>query len=170
MAPRSAGADLDRAAAALGEDLLEHLELRAVLQLALHDDQRRDRQRARVVLEHELLGDDRQRLLALVVEVERLAVAEDAVADLEDLRVGLGPLDGDGDRVVRPGALVGDPLALEQRPDGLQPVALERRPLVVLLAGAKYMRCSRSRSICLKRPDRNATTPSIPCRYSSLET
>ena len=76
----------------------------------------------------------RRRLLGLVVEVERLAVAQHAVADLEDLGVGLGALDVDGHRVVGAGALVGHPLALQQRAHGLQPVALERRSLVVLLA------------------------------------
>jgi hypothetical protein len=106
-----------------------------VRQVPLDDEQRRDRQRARVVLQDELLGDDRQRLLAVVVEVERLAVAEHAVADLEDLRVRLGPLARHGHRVVGAGALVGDPLAFEQRADGLQAVAVERRRLVVLLAG-----------------------------------
>ena len=79
----------------------------------------------------------RRLLLALVVEVERLAVREHAVADLEDLRVGLQPVDGDGDRVERARAVARDALALEQRPDRLQPVALERRLLVVLLAGGE---------------------------------
>ena len=162
--------DLHRAAAALGEDLLEDLDLRALLQRALDDEQRRDRERARVVLEDELLGDDAGRLLALVLQVEGLAVAEHAVADLEDLGVGLGPLDLDGHRVVRAGALVGHALALQQRAHGLQAVAVERRRLVVLLAGGEVHARSRSRSICLKRPDRNAITPSIPRRYSSLET
>ena len=128
------GADLDAAAAALGQDLLEDRQLGAVGQRGLDHDQRRDRERARVVLEEELLGDDRGRLLALVLEVERLAVAQDAVADLEDLGVGLGALEVDRDRVVRASPLVGDPLALEQGADGLQAVALERRRLVVLLA------------------------------------
>ena len=105
-----------------------------VARAALHDDQRRDRERARVVLEDELLGHDRGRLLGLVVEVERLAVGEHAVADLEDLGVGLGALDVDGDGVVGAGALVGHALALEQRAHRLQAVALERRGLVVLLA------------------------------------
>ena len=64
-------------------------DLRAGGEAGLHDDQRRDRERARVVLEDELLGDDGGRLLGLVLEVERLAVAQHAVADLEDLGVGL---------------------------------------------------------------------------------
>ena len=37
--------------------------------------------------------------LADVVEVEALAVGEDPVADLEDLRVGLGAVDRDRDQV-----------------------------------------------------------------------
>ena len=123
--------------AALGQDLAQHVELGALGQRALDDDQRRDRERARVVLEHELLGDDRRLLLGLVLQVEGLAVAQHAVADLEDLRVGLGALDGDRDRVVGPGAALGHPLALQQRLDGLQAVALDRRLLVVPLAGGE---------------------------------
>ena len=69
---------------------------------------------------------------ALVGEIERLAVGEHAVADLEDLRVGVGPVDGDRDRVERADGLVGDALALEQAADGLQPVALQRRLLELL--------------------------------------
>ena len=113
------------------------LELRALLELLLDDDQRRDRQRGRVVLQEELLRDDRGLLLALVVEVEGLAVGEDAVAHLEDLRVGLQPVDGDRDRVEGALAVGGDALALQQRLDGLQAVALQRRLLVVLLAGGE---------------------------------
>ena len=128
LAAALGGADLDGAAAALGEDLLEDLELGAVLHLALHDDQRRDRERARVVLQDELLGDHGEVLLGRVVEVEGLAILEHPVADLEDLGVGLGALDRDGDGVVGARALVGDALALEQRAHRLQPVALERRP------------------------------------------
>ena len=134
LAAALGGADLDAAAAPLGQDLLEDRQLRALRERRLDDDQRRDRERARVVLEDELLGDDRRRLLALVLEVERLAVGQHAVADLEDLRVGLGALDVDRHRVVGAGALVGDALALEQRADGLQAVAVERGALVVLLA------------------------------------
>ena len=106
-------------------------------ELALHDDQRRDRHRARVVLEQELLARARDVVLALVVEVEALAVGEHAVADLEDLRVGVGGVDRDGDRVVGAGAVVGDALALEQRAHRLQAVALDRRLLEVLLAGGE---------------------------------
>ena len=89
LAAALGGADLDRAVAPLGQHLGEHAELGAVGELALHDDQRRDRHRARVVLEQELLGRPRDVVLALVVEVEGLAVGEHAVADLEDLRVGV---------------------------------------------------------------------------------
>ena len=70
LAAALGGADLDRPAAALGQHLGQHLELGAVGELALHDDQRRDRHRARVVLEQELLGRSRDVVLALVVEVE----------------------------------------------------------------------------------------------------
>ena len=90
---------------------------------------------AGVVLEHELLGDLGQVALGLVGEVEGLAVGEHAVADLEDLGVGLGPVERDGDRVERPDRLVGDALALEQRVDGAQAVALERGLLELLRGG-----------------------------------
>ena len=70
LAAALGGADLDRAAAALGQHLGQHVELGAVGELALDDDQRRDRHRARVVLEQELLGRARDVVLALVVEVE----------------------------------------------------------------------------------------------------
>ena len=130
-------ADLHLAAAPLAQQLAEHPELRALGHDALHDDQRRDAERARVELEHELLDDDRRVLLGLVVEVEGLPVGEHAVADLEDLRVGLRALERDGDRVVGAGAALGHALALQQRLHGLQPVALDRRLLVVLLAGGE---------------------------------
>ena len=54
-----------------------------------------------VVLEHERLGDRRQVVRRLVLEVEALAVGQDAVAHLEDLRVGVRPVDRDRDRVER---------------------------------------------------------------------
>jgi hypothetical protein len=119
LAAALGGADLHRPAAALGQQLAEHAELGALGELALDDEQRRDRERARVVLEHELLGDDRRRLLGLVLEVERLPVREHAVAHLEDLGVGLRALDGDRDRVVGAGAAFGHALALEQGAHGL---------------------------------------------------
>ncbi len=89
----------------------------------LDDQQRRDHHRAGVVLEDEGLGDVAERAVRLVVEVEALAVGEHAVAHLEDLRVGLALVHGNGDRVERPGRLVGHPLALEQGMHGPQPVA-----------------------------------------------
>ena len=55
--------------------------------------------RRRVVLDDELLGHLSLAALALVGEVEAVALGEDAVADLEDLRVRLGALDRDGDQV-----------------------------------------------------------------------
>ena len=58
-------------------------------ELALDDDQRGDRDVPGVVLQHELLRHLRQLALGLVGEIEGLAVGEHAVADLEDLRVGL---------------------------------------------------------------------------------
>ena len=108
----------------------------------------------------------------LVVEVEALAVAEDAVADLEDLRVGLGARRrATATASNGPDGLVGDPLALEQRADRLQPVALDRRLLEVLLAGVRStsalevaldLACSGRRGTRSRRRS--------PSRYSSLET
>ena len=119
-------AQLDRAGAPAGERVGQR---RALLDEALHDEQRRDRHVTGVVLQHELLGDLRRAALGLVGEVERLAVGEHAVAHLEDLRVGVAPVERDGDRVERADRLVGDALALEQRAHGAQPVALDRRLL-----------------------------------------
>ena len=83
-----------------------------------------------------------------VVEVEALAVGQHAVADLEDLRVGLALGDRHRDRVERADGLVGHALALEQRADGPQPVALARGVLEALLGGAaSRIDCSRARSI-----------------------
>ncbi len=69
---------------------------------------------------------------ALVLEVEALALGEDAVADLEDLGVGVGALDRDADQVGGPDRAAGDALALEQRADRFQAVAVERRALEFL--------------------------------------
>ena len=69
---------------------------------------------------------------ACVVEVEALALGEDAVADLEDLGVGVGALDRDADQVGGADRATGDALALEQRADRLQPVAMDRRALEFL--------------------------------------
>ena len=52
-----------------------------------------------VVLEHELLGHLGRLALGLVRQVERLAVAEDPVAHLEHLRVGVPPVERDRHRV-----------------------------------------------------------------------
>ena len=65
----------------------------------------------------------------LVVEVEALPLGEDAVAHLEDLGVGVGPLGGDADQVGGADRAAGDPLALEQRLDRLEAVAVQRRAL-----------------------------------------
>ncbi len=116
---------LDRGAAALAERLGE--QLGALAQVGADDDRPRHRRRRRVVLADELLGDLGEVALGLVVEVEALALGEDAVADLEDLGVGVGALGGDADQVGGADRAAGDPLALEQRPDRLQPVAVERR-------------------------------------------
>ncbi len=99
----------------------------------MDDETRRHHHRARVVLEDERLGHLVDVAARGVVEVEALPVREDAVADLEDLRVGLIVGDGDRDRVERAGRLVGDALALEQTAHGSQTVALARRVLEALL-------------------------------------
>ena len=94
---------------------------------------RRHRHRARVVLEHELLGHLGLVALGGVLEVEALAVGEHAVAHLEDLRVGVGPLGRHRDRVERADRLVRDALALEQRAHRLQLVAVLGGLLELLL-------------------------------------
>ena len=120
-------------AAPRGERLPQGLRRFGLADLPLDDDHRRHRHRAGVVLEDERLGDLARRAVGGVVEIEALAVGEHAVADLEDLGVGLALGDGDRDRVKRPGALVGDALALEQRADRPQAVALARGVLEALL-------------------------------------
>ena len=125
-------AHLQRPVAAAGERLAQRL---APGQLLRQHQQRRDRGPAAVVLEHELLRDLGRLALGGVLQVEGLAVAEDPVADLEHLRVGVAPVDGHGHRVegARRGARHAP--ALEQRAHGLQAVALERGLLEALLGG-----------------------------------
>ena len=77
--------DLDRAAPADGERFGEDGADRA-----LDDDLGGDRDAGLVVLEEELLEHLVERPLGLVGQVEGLAIGEGAVADLEDLGVGLG--------------------------------------------------------------------------------
>ncbi len=122
-------AQLDRPAAAARERVAQR---RTAAELALDHQQRRNRDVAAVVLQHELLRDLRQLALGLVCEVEGLAVGEHAVAHLEDLRVGVAPVDRDGDGVERTDRLVRDPPALQQRAHRAQAVALERRLLELL--------------------------------------
>ena len=110
-------------------------QLGALAQVGADDDHRRHRRRGRVVLADELLGDLGRLALGLVLEVEALALGEDPVADLEDLGVGVGPLDRDADQVGGADRAAGDALALEQRADRLQPVAVQRRALEFLGAG-----------------------------------
>src|SRR5205814_2306096 len=83
-------------------------------------------QRVGVVLQDELLDDVAERPLGLVGQVERLTVRQDAVADLEDLRVGVAALHRNGHGVERADRRVGHALALEQRAHRVQPVALRR--------------------------------------------
>ena len=138
------GAQLHGAAAAAGECLGEGLARgrlnvvrptggrTGVDQLPLHDDLRRDRAVAGVVLEHELLRDLGEGALGLVGKVERLAVGEHPVAHLEHLRVGLGAVERHGHGVERADRLACDALALQQRAHCAQAVALERGLLVLL--------------------------------------
>src|SRR5262249_37423991 len=95
----------------------------------------RHRRRGRVVLADELLRHLGRLALALVLEVEALALGEDPVADLEDLGVGVGALDRDPDQVGGADRAAGDPLALEQRGDRLEAVAVPGRPLEFLGRG-----------------------------------
>ena len=108
--------------------------------------------------------------LGLVREVERLPVGEDAVADLEHLGVGVAPVERDGDRVEGADDAARHALALEQRAHGLQAVALQRGLLELLRGGRGIMRCSSSRSMSPKRPERKSMTPSMLSRYSSRVT
>ena len=71
----------------------------------------------------------------VVVEVEALALSEDAVAHLEDLGVGVGALRRDTDQIGRADRAAGDPLALEKRADRLEAIAVQRGALVVALGG-----------------------------------
>ena len=112
----------------------------ALLHVGADDDRPRHRRRGGVVLADELLADVGQAALALVVEVKALALGEDPVADLEDLRVGVGALDRDADQVRGADRAAGDLLALEQRADGPQPVAVEGGPFVVMgLCGGGHL-------------------------------
>ena len=129
MSPRSAVRTSTRAPRFSAEREREQLGL---LDLALHDDLARDAHLVAVVLQDELLGDVADAPLGDVLEVEGLAVGEHAVADLEDLRVGVDAVDRDGDDVERADRLVGDALALQQRLHRAQAVALQRRLLEVL--------------------------------------
>src|SRR4051794_30356591 len=126
-------AHFDPRAPPLAEHLGEDLEV--LRDLLLDDDLRRDRHLVAVVLEHELERDVAGSLLDDVLEVERLAVRQHAVAHLEHLRVGVGAVDGDRDDVERPDRLVRDALALEQVANRAQAVALERGGLVLVLGG-----------------------------------
>ena len=126
-------AHLDRAAAAARQSLREQLGARP--QRRAHDHQPRHRRHRRVVLGGELLGHLVLAALPLVGEVEAMALGEHAVADLEHLCVGGGPVGGDRDQVGRLQRLPGDAAALHQRADRLEAVAVDRRPLELLAGG-----------------------------------
>ncbi len=107
--------------------------------------------------------------LGLVGEVEGLAVGEHAVAHLEDLRVGVArrrpprrPR-----RTCRPTRppRAGARAASAPPAAGCARASPARTPRA---AAAARMRCSRSRSIAEKRPERKSITPSMRARYSSL--
>ena len=101
----------------------------------LHDHLRRHRDRARVVLEGELLRHLALLTLRGVLEVEALPVGQHAVADLEYLRVRVRALRRHGDRVEGAHGCVGDALPLEQRPHRLQLVPVLGCLLELLLRG-----------------------------------
>ena len=103
----------------------------------LDDDQRRHRGGGLVVAHQELLEHLVGRAARLVGEIEGLAIREHAVAHLEDLGVGVLPGERHGDRVERADGRVGDPLALEQRADGGEPVAFHRGFFELLLGGRR---------------------------------
>ncbi len=87
LSPRSATRTSTAAAAALAQRRFE--QLGPLAQVGADDHRARHRRRGRVVLADELLGDLGEVAFGLVVEVEALALGEDAVADLEDLGVGV---------------------------------------------------------------------------------
>ena len=119
LSPRSGDAHLDARAAQLAQRPRRAPRAPSTSRWTMH--LRRDRHRVAVVLQEELLGDLADPAAGLVGEIERLAVRQHAVADLEDLRVGVDAVDRDRDRVERADRLVGDALALEQaarRPSG----------------------------------------------------
>ena len=122
-------------------------------ELALDDEQRRDRHVAAVVLQHELLGHLRQLALGLVGEVEGLAVGEHAVAHLEDLRVGLAPVDARRRprRTCRPTRWprAGARAASARRAGGCARASPARTPPP---RRPRACAASRSRSIAAKRP------------------
>ena len=107
-------AHLDTRAAEVAEERRERLGVRDVRG---HDDLRRDRRRAAVVLDAERL-EDRLAILPLdVLEVEREAVDHLPVPEREQLDRGAVALDGEPDHVDRAdGALVGR-LALREALD-----------------------------------------------------
>src|SRR5256885_4272467 len=111
--------DLDVAVPASTERLLERRR-----DLVLDDQQRRDADRAGVVLEGGRLRHVGLAGAGGVVEIEALAVREHPVANLEDLRVRLAVGRRNRDRIQRPRRLVSHSLALEQAADRAQAIAL----------------------------------------------
>ncbi len=149
----------------LAEDLGQRPDLLRLAQLRLDQHQRRHRPGALVVLDDELLGH-LHRPLAGVVEVERLAVGEHAVAHLEDLRVGVTvppTATATASSVPRPPRWppAGAPAA-SAPPSAC--CARAGRVLVLLLRGGPSIRSPGRASISAKRPERKAITPSIRLR------
>ncbi len=106
-----------------------------VAQRRADDHQPGHRRHGGVVLGDELLGHLGLAALALVGEIEAVTLGEDPVAHLEHLRVGAAALHRDRDQVGAVERLAGDAAALHQRAHGLEPVAVDRRPLVLLGRG-----------------------------------
>ena len=98
FSPRCAWRSSTGRVAALLERLLHDLGLG---QRRRADDLPGNRQRGRVVLDRELLGDLVLAAAGAVLQIEALAVGQHAVAHLEDLRVRLGALDRDREHVQR---------------------------------------------------------------------
>jgi hypothetical protein len=130
--------DLDLRATPLAEQLAED-----GVHVVADDDLAGDARRLAVVLQQELLEHLGLALLALVGQVEGLAVRQHAVADLEHLGVGVRAARRHPDGVDRADRLVGHALALEQRADRLQAVALDRGLLELVDLAASCIRVSR---------------------------
>ena len=122
--------DVDAGAAPLGEELREG---RHVAGVSRDDDLRRDRGSAAVVLQRERLEDRPDVLPRDVLEVERVAIDEPAVAKRKDLHHGAIPVHGEADHVDRADGAAIRVLALCQVLHGPQAVPVPRGVLEAFL-------------------------------------